>query len=192
MALVFAVCTAAAQGTIAFDTTLPPFGGGQAEVLYLSGNHLFGFFGMNDLWFISVEFPASSTDPVSSFSLFGPLVTLYAPSDGFPSGESITYSADFTLDESQVEQLLAGQAQIKLVQDLFSTDPDFSPQTYQDTLSPVPEPQTWGLLMLGAILFFVKRKRPSFPKAARVCWNSGNQLVRPPLNSNSEFTDELL
>ena len=38
----------------------------------------------------------------------------------------------------------------------------------------VPEPSTWGLLMLGAILFFVKRKRPSFPKAARLCWNSGN------------------
>jgi hypothetical protein len=174
MALVFAVCSAPAQGTIAFDTTLPPFGGGQAEVLYLSGNHLFGFFGMNDLWFISVEFPASSTDPASSFSLFGPLVTLYGPSDGFPGGVSITYSADFTLDENQVEQLLAGQAQIKLVQDLFSTDPDFSPQTFQDILSPVPEPQTWRLLMLGAILFFVKRKRPSFPKAARVCWNSGN------------------
>jgi hypothetical protein len=38
----------------------------------------------------------------------------------------------------------------------------------------VPEPSTWGLLMLGAILFFVKRKRPSFSKAARLCWNSGN------------------
>jgi len=174
MALVFAVCSAPGQGTIAFDTTLPPFGGGQAEVLYLSGNHLFGFFGMNDLWLISVEFPASSTDPASSFQLFGPVDSVYPPFDGFPGGESITYSADFTLDESQIEQLLARQAQIKLVQDLFSTDPDFVPQTYQDFLSPVPEPPTWGLLMVGMILFFVKRKRPSFPKAARVCWNPGN------------------
>src|ERR1017187_275882 len=33
----------------------------------------------------------------------------------------------------------------------------------------VPEPSTWGLFMLGATLFFVKRKRPSFLKAACVC-----------------------
>lgn len=36
----------------------------------------------------------------------------------------------------------------------------------------VPEPSTWGLLMLSVILFSAKRKRPSFPKTARVCWNS--------------------
>ena len=54
-----------------------------------------------------------------------------------------------------------------------SWDYETSPNT-PITVGAVPEPSTWGLLMLSAILFVAKRKRPSFPKAARVCWNSGN------------------
>ena len=156
--LFFVVFAAQAQSTLAFYTTLPQFGSGESTILYLNGNELFGGFAMSDYWLISVEFSASANDPAASLSLLGPVDSVYPPFDGFPGGESITYSGDFTLDESQIGQLLAGQAQIKIVQDLFSTDPDFSPLTFQGTLLPTPEPSTWAFLAAGAATLFFRRK----------------------------------
>jgi hypothetical protein len=84
-----------------------------------------------------VHFPATSTEPAADFQFLGPIDSVYPPQDGFPGGETISYEADFTLDDSQVQLLLSGQAQIMLMQDLFSTDPNFTPQTAQGFLLPV-------------------------------------------------------
>lgn len=132
-----AVLQTQAQEVLGIYTTLPQFGNGESTILYLSGNELFGGFNLIDSWLINVHFPATPTESSADFQFLGPIDSVYPPQDGFPGGETISYDADFTLDDSQVQLLLSGQAQIELTQDLFSTGPNFTPQTAQGFLLPV-------------------------------------------------------
>ena len=51
-------------------------------------------------WFdISVHFSATSTESAVDFQFSGPIDSVYPPQDGFPGGETISYGADFTLND---------------------------------------------------------------------------------------------
>jgi hypothetical protein len=120
---------------IGFYATLPQVG--TFPVLFLSGNDLRASFATTDLWLVSIHFPATVANPAADLQLQGPVVSVYPPFDGFPGGESISYNGDFLLSESQKQLLLAGQVQLVLTQDLFSTDPSFQPQVVVGALSDV-------------------------------------------------------
>ena len=129
-----------ADSTIGFYSTVPQFGG-PATVLYLSGNHLWGSFGMTDFWVVTVHFPATATEPASDLRVLGPIVSAYPPFEGFPGGVSISYRADFLLTDNQRRLLFAGKAEIVLMQGVFSTDPGFEPQIVRGPLLPVDSDQ---------------------------------------------------
>jgi hypothetical protein len=129
---------------IGFYTTLPQVG--PSPILFLSGNDLTASFATTDLWLASIHFPATTTNPAADLQLLGPVVSVYPPFDGIPGGEGITYSGDFLLSDSQKQLLLAGQAQLVLTQDLFTTDPSFQPQVVEGALldfvvAPLAAPQ---------------------------------------------------
>src|SRR5437879_3384917 len=93
--------SAQAEEFVAFYTTLPPFGGGEAALFYLSGNRLVASFGTAEFWLISIHFPATANYPAADLGVLGPISDAYPPYEGFPGGVSITYRADLLLTDNQ-------------------------------------------------------------------------------------------
>jgi hypothetical protein len=130
----------------------------------------------------AISSSASSLDPTfvwyGNNSPYGGSATIVAASDigsiGYFQGNSSAY-AGFELNIGDYDYF--GWFYIHNLGANIGQITDWAYESSPNTpieAGAVHEPSTLGLLMLGAILFFVKRKRPSFPKAARVCWNPGN------------------
>ena len=129
---------------IGFYAALPQVGA--SPVVFLSGNNLTASFATTNLWLASIYFPATTTNPPSTLQIGAPVDSVYPPFDGFPGGESITYSGAFVLSQNQKQLLLAGLAQLVLTQDLLSIDPSFQPQVVEGALldfivAPLAAPQ---------------------------------------------------
>jgi len=106
---------------------------GSFPVLFLSGNDLTANFFTTDAWLVSIHFPATTTNQAADLQIVGPVI-----SDDESGDDIFTFSGDLLLSRSEEQLLLAGQAELVLTQDEYSSDPSFQPQVLYVTLLDVP------------------------------------------------------
>lgn len=177
LGLLFVVCVMQlplfAQGTIPFTINFPVFPGGPSGSAELVGS---SFTAQTTPWNFAPDYGRifeiagdGSTTPMFQFSSL--LAGTYPPSD-FPGGGGGTYYYYFetwNLTSSQTENLLAGHWFMEIA---------FGPSTLLSRITPVPEPTSATLHILGVGMILLVRRG----YMAKLCPQSNQR--KPTRNAN--------